>query len=117
MCVKLLDAYLVMHVLQMSCSFKVVGYMEYEYFALEQWYENKCTDKDISESGMNHPNIISSSDVLNNIGWNEFAHYDETLGKLELRKLLALIYKCNEEAILITNGASEAVFIVLESLQ
>lgn len=90
--------------------------MEYEHFALEQWYDKKDTVKDISESGMIHFNVLSSSDILNNIGWNELAYYGETVGKMELRELIASIYVCDKENILITNGASEAVFIVLESL-
>lgn len=112
---KLLDVYLVMHVSVTNCNFWGVD-MEYKRFALEQWYDKKDTAKDISESGMIHFGIMSVEDILNSISWKEFAYYGEIAGEDEFRDLIALIYRCDKENVLVTNGASEAVFIALESL-
>lgn len=84
---------------------------------LEQWYENKVCQYDISECGM--VNTIELSQLLK---LEELKHnssifdYANSKGENDLINTIGRIYNCHEENILITNGAVEALFIVLLSL-
>lgn len=84
---------------------------------LEEWYEGKKTECDISECGMvDTINFIQllEFDKLRKI--NDILDYGNSNGDDYLIDTISRIYNCNHENILITNGASEAMFIVLLAL-
>lgn len=84
---------------------------------LEEWYEGKISQYDISECGMvNTINLDQLSKLKELKGNNSIFDYADSKGESDLIKMICSIYSCHKENILITSGASEALFIVLLSL-
>lgn len=84
---------------------------------LEEWYEGKKTKYDISECGMlstnKFDNFFKFIDIQN---LETFMDYGNSNGEIYLIDVLKEIYNCSRENVLVTNGASEALFIVLLAL-
>lgn len=84
---------------------------------LEQWYDNKVCQYDISECGMVNTIELSQLSKLEELKHNSsIFDYANSKGENDLINAICAIYNCHEENILITNGAVEALFIVLLSL-
>ncbi len=84
---------------------------------LEEWYEGKVSQYDISECGMvNIINLDQISKLREPENNSSILEYADSKGESDLINEICGIYSCHEENVLITNGASEALFIVLLSL-
>lgn len=84
---------------------------------LEEWYEGKKPEYDISECGM--VNTIDFNNIFKFDGIKDFeaiTNYGSSNGNIFLIDTLSKIYNCSGENVLVTNGASEALFIVLLAL-
>lgn len=84
---------------------------------LEEWYEGKYPEYDISECGMVNtisPWSLNEIDTLK--GMDEVFFYGNSEGENYLIDIISTIYTCKRENVLVTNGASEALFIVLLAL-
>lgn len=78
---------------------------------LEQWYEGKRPEFDLSECGFVNSSWykqISLSDKCSSL-----FYYGESEGDYDLIDQICNIYSCKRENVLITNGASEALSILL----
>ncbi|MCH5172499.1 MAG: pyridoxal phosphate-dependent aminotransferase [Erysipelotrichales bacterium] len=84
---------------------------------LEEWYEGKNPEYDISECGMvNTINLNQLTDFGKYQSLNILSDYGNSNGEMCLINSICNIYGCNSENVLITNGASEALFILLSVL-
>ena len=84
-------------------------------YTLEQWYHDKEAKFDISECGMIntlHDSMIY--DILKSKMCRVNCYdYGNVEGNLQLISLLSEIYHCDKTNILITNGATEALYLIL----
>lgn len=84
---------------------------------LEEWYEGKTSQYDISECGMVNTVNLNQTSIFRELeNDNAIYEYADSKGNSDLISIISGIYNCPEENILITNGASEAIFLVLFSL-
>jgi aspartate/methionine/tyrosine aminotransferase len=84
---------------------------------IDDWYREKDPQYNISECGIVN---VQESQWLRNIIINELDYrafeYCNTDGVAELIDILTEIYSCNRSNVLITNGATEAIFLLLTTL-
>lgn len=85
--------------------------MKYDSFPLIEWYEGKDYSFDLSESGIMNRDFKESFFANHSSLIND---YGSTCGEEELLCLLSEIYKVKKDQILITNGATEAIYLSLE---
>lgn len=85
---------------------------------LDQWYDKKTPLYDLSSSGLSpdkdYKNILTKQ-LLNVDMFDYLKKYGATTGDEMLVSLLCQKYNCTPTNILITNGASEALYIALQA--
>ena len=77
---------------------------------LEEWYDDKKTIYDISECGMVGVNILKQPILISSVD------YCSSRGEKTLIDQLCKIYNCQTSNVLITNGATEAIYILMRML-
>ena len=90
----------------------VFGVMDLARNALDLWYSGKDLKYDISESGYCHTKFP----ILTTLNLKHLCEYGETEGVARLRNLIAKKYSCCSENVLLTNGTSEGLFVLLNSI-
>lgn len=81
---------------------------------LEEWYEGKKPEYNISECGMV---ATTGLDYLSKkIASLSIFEYGDSSGEGPLVDAISKIYQCDRKNVLITNGALEALFIALLAL-
>lgn len=81
---------------------------------LEEWYEGKEPEYNISECGMVNTTKLNYLTKMNEL--LPMLDYGNSEGESFLVDAISNIYNCNRGNVLITNGASEALFIALLAL-
>lgn len=78
---------------------------------LDLWYENKLPLYDISSCGVES---INNNYIIHDVNITTFKDYGNTQGYFPLINTLANIYDCSPDNILVTNGSTEAIYILIK---
>ena len=84
--------------------------------AIDEWYENKSPKYNLSSSGIIANEIDNAffDRIWKNHNIYDYVNdYGDTKGSRDLISILCNKYNCKPDNILITNGASEAIYILL----